>query len=124
MSTLYTSYKTSLRLKEAGAPQATGIGPVDVCPGCGPIHYIDEDGCCSTCGRDTAGADVRFFRADEIIEALGVNLLAIYRPITGPYEVSFEVVIDDDSRRMKPVEHDSLVEALAAAWLAVLGEAK
>lgn len=128
MSALYTSYETSLRLKQAGTPQETGLGYWAICHECGPIHHVDEEGCCSTCGSDADGTFVRAWRSDEIIEALGVNLLAIYRSITGPFQVDTERVFirgaDYGSVAMPSVERDSLVEALAAAWVAVLDGAK
>lgn len=31
-----------------------GYRPVFTCPECGVIHSIDEDGCCATCGADSA----------------------------------------------------------------------
>jgi len=61
----------------------------------------------------------RAFRADEIIEALGDRLSSILQPSPGTWKVT--VFNPDDFHRSRAT---SLVEALAAAWLAVLKEEK
>ena len=113
----YTSYSTSVALRDAGAPQ-TGDLATYWCDGfstpCVHSHCIlSHNGTTETIHHPRA------FRADEIIEAIRAD---------GAHAVDIE---DDDEWVVRiysygvcrrPYEHESLVEALAAAWLAVLKE--
>jgi hypothetical protein len=121
MSTLYTSYDTSLRLKQAGAPQ----------DGAERMWYWNETrhewrlANQDAVQPDDPGDPCRAFRADEIIEALGICLSAIYRSVTGCFDVHYELLgLDLEPVFTGSIERDTLVEALAAAWIAVLEEQK
>ena len=123
MSDLYTSYSTSVALRDAGAPQGDyTAAELYYCSACGMAYpgtpengwrRLDNDAWCG-CGVHRTHA--RAWRLDEIIEALD--------PM-GPVEVEFlhgRVVIWPWNRPC--VSGPSLVETVAAAWLAVLKEVK
>ena len=115
MADLYTSYETSLALRDAGAPQdgryvrrASG-------------NVIEAWG--SRLAEQAPEHFVAAFRADEIIEALTgrIDMLTPFKsgrwacrikPASVP---PGQVWVDD-------YFGDSMVEALAAAWLAMLKE--
>ena len=117
MSDFYTSYETSLALRDAGAPQGDGSNHHWRVPG-----EFDVPPFAPWLGTyRSRTADVRAFRADEIIESIRAD---------GAHAVDIE---DDDEWVVRiysygvcrrPYEHESLVEALAQAWLAVLKEVK
>lgn len=114
MSDLYTSYETSLRLKEAGAPQQHGERYW--------ASYAMHDHRLLAPLLPTDGQDLspyaRAFRADEIIEALGPVFSTINQEQSSLGE--WCVWITGSSELLDPHWGASLVEALAAAWLAVL----
>jgi hypothetical protein len=35
-----------------------------ICPECGPIAKVDEDGCCVSCGREPFRTDIYWFRRE------------------------------------------------------------
>lgn len=116
MADLHTSYATSVALRDAGAPQGDGSNHHWRVPG-----EFDVPPFAPWLGTyRSSTADVRAFRADEIIEALRAG---------GALAVDIE---DDDEWVVRiyygvchrPYEHESLVEALAAAYLSVLKEAR
>lgn len=111
----YTSYETSLALRDAGAPQL-GRTPFPF----STMHWNSEDGQKPWLGQWIGDRySVRAFRADEIIEAIRAD---------GIHAVDIEdddewgVRVWRDGTCPKLHEHQSLVEALAQAWLAVLKE--
>lgn len=112
MADLYTSYETSLALQSAGAPQDV-LGAFFLCPDEGFTRHF----WCSL--SPMLERHPRAFRADEIIEALGDRLSSILQPSPGTWKVT--VFNPNDFHRSRAT---SLVEALAAAWLAVLKEPK
>lgn len=112
MNDPYTSYETSLRLKKAGAPQD-------------PEPHTFQDGKILVFGwapRDDCPLIVRAFRADEIIEALGHHFDYLMRARNASFVCSISGVGDVGYRAGSGL-HMTAVEALAAAWIAVL-EAK
>ena len=116
MSHLYTSYETSLRLKRLGAPQEPRGGGFWAADG----HLLAME----TTATPMLAHECRAFRADEIIEALGPILSALYQSVIGWWDVNYELL----DTNLEPIssgsiERETLVEALAAAWVAVL-EAK
>lgn len=121
MSDFYTSYATSVALRDAGAPQV-GKFATYWCDGfmLPSVH--------SHCTLTHNGAAVtvyhpRAFRADEILEAIAERIGMLTPFKSGRWAC-----------RIKPASvppgwvddyfGDSLVEALAVAWLAVLKEAR
>ncbi len=115
---LYTSYKTSVALREAGAPQEPG----------GRVWYwsdtyraaklVDE----FICSPDNPLRPSRAWRADEIIEEVtAIRGITTTTMCSAPWTVT---VCGDDPSRDRDYTGDSLVEALAAAWLAVMREEK
>ena len=111
-SRLYTSYKTSVALRDAGAPQGDGSNHHWRVPG-----EFDVPPFTPWLGTyRSSTADVRAFRADEIIKVLEDRLDTIVR-YREPEE--YRVVLADELGSSLAY---SLVEALAAAWLAVLKE--
>lgn len=123
MSHLFPSYETSLRLKQAGAPQYDGEQYWE--PGFPNATLVlastfqhwskaDFDECC------------RVFRADETIEALKTaKYFVSIDDLTDSIKPEFNwcVTIEDVQRRRREFYGCSFVEALAAAWIAAL-EAK
>ena len=112
MADYFTSYSTSVALRDAGAPQEASQRKPRWCPvnrkhGHGEVMMSNYPHC------------ERAFRADEIIVALGDRLDAIDR--YGMPGATYRVALSGE--RGSHVA-DSLVEALAAAWLAVLKEEK
>lgn len=114
MTALYTSYSTSVALRDAGAPQAQAE----------KVWYFSETSKQPRLVNDYPSGQrpdpmnpARAFRADEIIEALGDRLDAIDR--YGMPGATYRVALSGE--RGSHVA-DSLVETLAAAWLAVLKE--
>ena len=108
----YTSYSTSVALRDAGAPQDASQRKPRWCPVNRKHGHVEVM-------MSNYPQCERAWRADEIIEALGDRLASIYHDPDEPWFV----VIDDVP---VPIHFrgDSLVEALAAAWLAVLKEVK
>lgn len=108
--TLYTSLGTSVALRDAGAPQ-DGVLAMYWCDGlASPAFY---NGTAQTLHY------ARAFRADEIIVALGDRLDAIDR--YGMPGATYRIALSGE--RGSHVA-DSLVEALAQAWIVVLKEEK
>ncbi len=112
---LYTSYETSIALREAGTGQLSEkywMRPDEGEPYMGPFLAV-----CPWVARA--------YRADEIIEVLHARktVFSIYNPVkdTDKWRVTMFVSGADHADRYKA---DSLVEALAAAWLAVMREEK
>lgn len=108
---LFTSYSTSLALRDAGAPQDGD-----------QFWWIDSiTGTGIRCSHPFSNPKThsRAFRSDEIIEALGDRFSSILQPSPGTWKVT--VYTPTDFHRSRAT---SLVEALAAAWLAVLAGAK
>ena len=114
MADLYTSYETSLALRDAGAPQdgryvrrASG-------------NVIEAWG--SRLAEQAPEHFVAAFRADEIIEALPKRIVEI----TPSLYVRWCVRIRNKSGKAWVDDYfgGTFVEALAAAWLAVLKEEK
>jgi len=105
----YTSYETSLALRDAGAEQGEGD----------TAHWRVGDFPPILAAYRFWPPDIRAFRADEIIEALGDRLSSILQPSPGTWKVT--VFNPNDFHRSRAT---SLVEALAQAWLAVLKEGK
>lgn len=116
----YTSYSTSLALKDAGAPQDQHVTPS------GPVHWTqDLDRAPRLCPWVGGKQSIRAFRSDEIIEALvALDALDSIRPpeqIVGEWRV--EVRFEPSGMHGLAVYEPTLVEALARCWLAVLGTA-
>lgn len=112
MADIYTSYETSLALRNAGAEQDASQRKPRWCPvnrkhGHVEVRMSNYPQC------------ERAFRADEIIEALGRRLggMDVYRSNLG--DVWTIELIGKTLKSSGP-----LVEALAQAWLAVLAGAK
>lgn len=119
MADLFTSFETSVALRDAGAPQE---GPLAMfwCDG------FSSPGVHSYCTVKLAFAveerkifHPRAFRADEIIEALGNCFESIRYEPDEPWYVD-----TDTGHGSLHTPGASLAEALAAAWLAVLKEGK
>jgi len=111
-SSLYTSHETSVALRDAGAPQDASQRKPRWCPVNRKHGHVEVM-------MSNYPQCERAFRADEIIEALGDRLSSILQPSPGTWKVT--VFNPDDFHRSRAT---SLVEALAAAWLAVLKEEK
>ena len=128
MADLYTSFATSVALRDAGAPQGDyADAECYYCSACGMAYpgtpengwrRLDNDAWCG-CGVHRTHA--RAWRLDEIIEAIRAD---------GEHTVDIEdhgewvVRAWHNGFCISPRVHASLVEALAAAWLAVLKEVK
>ena len=129
MADLYTSYETSVALRDAGAPQGDyTAAELYYCGVCGraylasPSNYWRRAGCTEAwCGCGVHRTHARAFRTDEIVEALTgrIDMLTPFKsgrwacrikPASVP---PGQVWVDD-------YFGDSMVEALAAAWRAVL----
>lgn len=110
----YTSCETSLKLRSAGAPQDAHGATwwVDYHIGGGPELSDDTDPNETYC---------RAFRADEIIEALGDRFYSLRRGCDISYQVESGGWPADARGSDRTFFRASVVETLAAAWLAVLG---
>ena len=134
MSDFYTSYETSLALRDAGAPQGDYTdAECYYCSACGKEYLgTPENGWRRLdpiegwCGCGVHRTHARAFRADEIIEALVARgaLNSIRPPEQILKEWRVEVRFDPSGMHGLAVYEPTLVEALAAAWLAVLKEGK
>jgi hypothetical protein len=113
VSDLYTSYETSLALRDAGAPQDASQRKPRWCPVNRKHGHVEVM-------MSNYPQCERAFRADEIIDALGDRLASMYHDLVD--EPWFAVI--DDIPVPIHFQGDSLVEALAQAWLAVLAGAK
>lgn len=108
----YTSYSTSLALRNAGAEQDASQRKPRWCPVNRKHGHVEVQ-------MSNYPQCERAFRADEIIEALGDRLSSILQPSPGTWKVT--VFNPNDFHRSRAT---SLVEALAQAWLAVMEEPK
>ena len=120
MADLYTSFSTSLALRDAGAPPQGGLDSA----------YWSEDGRLRL-PQPPLSRDgwIRSFRADEIVEALGQELCAVFHvEADGAFLWEVELLRHDGLgfpiEAPDVVRGRTLVEALAAAWLAVPKEVK
>ena len=119
MADLYTSFSTSLALRDAGAPQDGRF-----------VRRANGDVIEAWGSRLAEHAPEHFvacFRADEIVEALGQELCAVFHvEADGAFLWEVELLRHDGLgfpiEAPDVVRGRTLVEALAAAWLAVLKE--
>lgn len=112
----YTSYETSVALRDAGAPQMDGEKYWGAYIGGG--NRLRNDPAYTGSDNDRAQYP-RAFRADEIIEALGHRFGG-----TSVYRSNLGEVWTIELKGKTLGTSGPLVEALAAAWLAVLKEGK
>ena len=133
MADLYTSYKTSVALRAAGAPQGDYTdAECYYCSACGKEYLgTPENGWRRLdpieewCGCGVHRTHARAFRADEIIEEIlrrsGANLTMDVEDGVWRVQVTEGPV---PCRALAVRFDETLVEALAAAWLAALKEGK
>lgn len=115
MSGLYTSYETSIRLKEEGAPQKDGEKWAE------NYWWVDpEDPDPPQRTQYPHRTAARSFRADEIVRAIKAtgHRIAMFDSCNAD-RWSIDLC-DKSDVYLLDYEADSLVEALAAAWIAVL----
>jgi len=117
MSDLYTSFETSLRLKEAGAPQ-DHVGTRHWCPESKTLEFHYN---CYMSPSLPGDEHPCAFRADEIIDAIGDSLYCLERTRKGGRAPVYVAWIYGPMAICKKIEGKAAVEALAAAWIAVLG---
>jgi len=114
----YTSYETSLALREAGADQCAAEKAWYVSPtGGAPV----------LCGAAvTVNGEIRAFRLDEILEALADTSGRDVVLLRLRHGTAVAEVFDTDAPITSSIEgyEDSPVEAAAACWLAVMRAGK
>lgn len=122
MSDLYTSYETSVALRDAGAPQEGGDHDWAEQEGTEPM-LVRAD--CFLLPGEVRGP--RAFRADEIIDALkqldlGIDIFNTMNATRWSVDIFTPDGQKENNLYRPDITRDgvSLVEALAAAWLAVL----
>jgi DNA-binding XRE family transcriptional regulator len=118
MSAPYTSYETSVALRDAGAPQAGGDRDWAEQEGTEPL-LVKAD--CFLLPGEVRGP--RAFRADEIADILHSEkrIVEIVPFDTGRWYVRIRKTY---GRWVEDYFGNSFVEAIAQAWLAVLKEAR